>query len=625
MTSTVGSPTWLTGRVLPGLLALAATLGATPAQAAGPATPPADLILLGGEIVTMDDDAPRARALAITSGKITAVGDRNDVLRERGPNTEVVDLHGKTVVPGLQDSHIHMRSLGWEANNVADLSLTLTQEDIVREVAAHMRRLRVKPGDWVLGKRWDEDKYAGGMVSRWQLDRVTPRNPVRLDKGPFGVAVNTKVFELMGIRDNDPSTWPSWWLTNPAELTPFDTIVRERRRIRMVDGQTRTLEVPNGVFINGAANLIQAHPPGTEVRYYDGVIPGTFESEVESLRDGAKHLLSFGITAVQNAISEDAGASFREASRRGWLKPLRVANNWEGAFTAEPPAEIGARLDEIVNGGLFGGDRFLRLTGTKWVADDEWLSEPWAIGDEPYYGGPLVDNETRMAQFREAVRRGFSLHTHATGDAGIRQVTDQYMQLIDELRAADPDAAPRWGIEHGFLPAEAKTNVLADMARYGIVASVQPLWRFQHSNYRGIYGPERFARMNPIRSLMRAGVTVAAGSDFYANSVDPWLGIYAMTTREAQNEPLTGVNERIGIHDALRTYTLNGAIYAGDERIRGSLEVGKYADLVVLDIPSIDLLERDPSLLLRMHRRVLWTLVEGQTGYRSNRLGPSQS
>lgn len=597
--------------LLVGLCALAA-----PAAAQADA----DLILTGGEIVTMDEDAPRARALAVEDGAITAIGDPEDVDDERGPGTEVVDLRGKTVIPGLQDSHIHFVPLGWELANSAELTFALSQQDVLDAVRA---RAAAQPGGWIVGNRWDEYKYAGGMVTRWQLDEIAPDRPVSLDRVYRGVAVNTMVLSLMGIRDDDPSTWPSWWLQDPADFTFEDKILRAPRTIT-VDGQTRTVNVPTGVFVGSRASaLVTARPPEM-----------AFEDEVASLRDGSREMLRLGVTAIVDA-SQEGGDAYREAARRGWLQPLRVANMYEGTFRTHAPDAIGARLDRRAAEGKFGGDRFLRMTGVKFYTDggvgtrSAWLSQPFnrwqEIERERNFGVPVVENDAyRLAQFREAARRGWSLHSHATGDRGMRQVTDQYMKLIDGIRITDPDFDPRWSIEHAYLPLEPRTMTVFDMAEYGIIASVQPVFGWQlGQSFRDNLGTGRFARLNPIRSYRRAGVTVAAGSDYGVAHYNPWLGVYAMLTRNVQGTRyVSGPAERVGIEDALRAYTINGAYATFDDDIRGSLRVGKLADLAVLDIPSIRELDANPSLALRMDERVLWTLVEGRTGYRRQ---PSQS
>ena len=136
----------------------------------------------------------------------------------RGPNTEIFDLSDKTVIPGLQDSHIHFLSLGSDITYEAELTFAETAEEIVAEMVGLEERMDPELGEWLVGNRWDQYKYPE-MVTRWQLDEVAPNNPILLNRVYRGVAVNTRVFEMMGIEDEVPSTWPAWWLEDPADFT----------------------------------------------------------------------------------------------------------------------------------------------------------------------------------------------------------------------------------------------------------------------------------------------------------------------------------------------------------------------------------------------------------------------
>ncbi|MEU8343401.1 amidohydrolase [Spirillospora sp. NPDC048832] len=579
----------------------------------------ADLILTGGQIVTMGAKRPFAKALAIADGKIVAVGSEPSVMRERGARTKVVDLRGKTVIPGLQDSHLHLAPLGWEMENTAELSFAVSQADVLEAVRRHIERRDPEPGEWIQGVRWLDNKYPGGMVDRWQLDALAPDNPVWLARTNGGMAVNTKVFEKMGIRDDDPSTWPDWWLEDPPDFTPADRILRERRTITTVDGRTRELEVPNGVFIGAhggspALGLLTVKPPAP-----------THEEMLQSIRDGSREMLSLGVTAF---VQPSGGiADYREAYARGWLQPLRLANGYLGSFRTQSPETVGAALASAE--GAFSGNPDLEMTGVKFFADGgaqtrtAWLSEPmrdWeTIDGKPNFGVQVADDALREAQYRAAADRGWNLHTHATGDRAMRQAVDLYSKIIDDK--GGPRGDFRWTIEHGYLPMEPGTRVIDDMARYGIVESIQPNWNYQSgAAFLDNSGPERFARVNPVRSYLRAGVVTAAGSDYGTNHWDPWLGVYSMLTRKVMgSDHVAGPDERVKILDALKTYTINGAYAVRQETARGSLERGKLADLVVLDLGDIRDLDRHPELSLGMDQRILWTLVGGKTAYKAER------
>ena len=190
----------------------------------------ADIIFINGNVVTVNETFSRAQALAIWKGKIIAVGSNSDVMPLKGLKTRVVDLKGKTILPGLQDSHIHFLSLGSELHNEAELTMARSAEEIIEAVKELKQRFNPAPGEWIQGNRWDQYKYPE-MFTRWQLDEIAPDNPVRLSRVYRGVAVNTKVFNLMGIKDEEPSTWPNWWLKDPSDFTFEDKIYRAPRKL----------------------------------------------------------------------------------------------------------------------------------------------------------------------------------------------------------------------------------------------------------------------------------------------------------------------------------------------------------------------------------------------------------
>ncbi len=580
--------------------------------------PYADVIFTHGQIVTVADGFPLEEALAIKDGKVISVGSNKAVLVHRGPPTKVVDLSGKTIIPGIQDSHNHAMTLGHTLKYSADLDFAKDAEDILRSVAELKDRRSLAAGEWLNAFRWDQYKYPK-MVTRWQLDSVAPENPVCLYRVYRGVAVNTEVFRLMGIKDDDPDTWPEWWLKDPSEFTFEDKIFRELRTIT-VNGAKQELEIPTGVFVgmNGVA-LVTVWSRAQ-----------TFDEHVESVRVGSLELLRFGVTAI---VDPSSGMGYvmrvyQEAYNRGWL-PIRVAAVYEGIFHAVPPEEIRKHFAALKLNRL--GDRFLKWQGAKYYADggagsrSSWLSESFARWEEyegkPNLGLPVVADDTvREAQFRAALDYGWDLNTHCTGDRSMRQTMDLYMKFMDEIRTTKPDADLRWSLIHAYLPIEPSTMVLPDMAKYGIVASVNPnfIWELGQS-FETNLGPERMKRVLPFRSYVEGGVRIASGSDYYVAHHNPWLGFYAMLTRREQiTGKVLGKDETVGIEDALRSYTINGSYLTYDDDIRGTLEVGKLADLVVLDIPSIRDLEANPELCFEMEKKILLTLVEGKVGYQKD-------
>ncbi len=596
---------------------LGASVGALvlllPAVAGAQWYPEPDLVLTGAEVRTVDAEDRLAEALAIKDGRVVAVGTAAEVAALGGPNTRTVDLSGKTVIPGIQDSHIHFLSLGRDITTGVELSYAESAEGIVAGVRDRIAESRIAPGEWVVGRRWDQFKYPQ-MVTRWQLDAAAPENPVALYRVYRGVAVNTEVFRRMGIEDGASSTWPTWWLEDPDNFTFEDQILRESREL-VVDGATVTREIPTGVFLGSrASRLVTERPP-----------PDDFEDDVESVRLGVEEMLSLGVTSIVDPSSR-MGHNMRvyqEAANRGHLQ-LRIAAVYEGTFNTHAPEAISTHLDGIKVNNL--GDRFLRWRGVKVYGDggvgtrSAWMSEPFHMWDElegeRNLGNPVVESyPEREAQYRAIRSHGWDLHTHSCGDQAMRQTVDLYMKLLDEMQEASgelPDL--RWSVIHAYFPIEPKTRVLDDMARYGIVASTNPVFNWQQGfSFAANSGPGRMARLQPFRSYMRGGVIMASGSDYGVTTHNPWMGFYALLTRKDQKSGVAhGEDETVTIAEALRSYTWNGAFLTHDEEARGSLEPGKLADLVVLDLSGLDVLEEDPELLFSMRERVVAAMVEGE-------------
>ena len=574
--------------------------------------PSADIIFTNGKIVTVDTNFTIAQALAIKDGKLIAVGTNNDALAFRGPNTKVLDLAGKTVIPGLQDSHIHFLGLGEAVTYETDLSYAKNAQDIVRAISDLKQRRSLRPGEWIRGTKWDQYKYPE-MVTRWQLDAVSPQNPIRLDRTYRGIAVNSEVFRQMGINDEKPETWPAWWQKDPDNFTYEDKIFRQKRRLNLDGGETREVEVPTGVFLGSRAVALVTKSPTAY----------TFDQDVESVKTGSEEMLRLGVTSVVDPSSR-MGYNMRvyqEAFNRGWVT-VRISAVYEGTFNTQTPDFIRQRLDAVKVNNL--GNAFLRWRGTKFYGDggigsrSAWLSEPFDHSDEiegsPNLGAPVMaDYATREAQYRAAVDYGWDLHTHACGDQAMRQVVDLYMKLLDEIKRKQPNYAGRWSVIHAYQPMEPKTNMLADMKKYGIIAVPNPVFNWQQgTGFANNIGPERMARLQPFRSYIKSGVMMASGSDFGVTTHNPWMGFYALLTRKDQTTGKAfGPDETVDIKDALRSYTINGAYLTYEDKFKGTLEVGKIADLVVLDIPSIDALQQNPEMCFQMENRIMMTMVEG--------------
>jgi predicted amidohydrolase YtcJ len=300
-----------------------------------------------------------------------------------------------------------------------------------------------------------------------------------------------------------------------------------------------------------------------------------------------------------------------------------VAASYEGIVFKQTPEELSTHFETLKVNNI--GDAHLRLRGAKIYGDGgpsargSWLTHAYEPieGAEPDFGAPVQpDYAKREAQYRVLVDLGWDLHTHSTGDAAMLETVRLYAKFLDEIKAKRPDADLRWSVEHANMPLDTP-EVMEKMAKYHIVASVQPVMVSELGHAWQInLGKERMAHSVPVASYMKSGVLVVSGSDYGVTPFDPWLGVYAMVTRKDKNTgEIYGTAERVSLQDALKTYTINGAYASYDEKTRGSLDVGKVADLVVLDLASLDEFERNPELLRTASARIVATLVDGVARY----------
>lgn len=583
--------------------------------------PRADTIFHNGRIMTMADARPLAAAIAIRGEHILGVGSFEELKPLAGAQTRTYDLNGRTVIPGINDTHIHVRDLGFDQSNSVNLiegarSIALVQR-LLRERLEQLRKdgrlgrwtypTTGETGPWLFGNSWTQDRLVEKrMTNRHELDAVSRDIPISLVRLYNGIAVNTKVFELLGIRFGDPTTYPDWFKKDPPNLPPGDVIFRDRES-----------GLPDGVFL------------GTEApRLVAKAIPSkTFEQQVDSLVSGLKVLASFGVTSIVEAGSQIGRVTKAyQAARAAGPLPLRVTI-YDGWYRSGDPEGLGDPKAIAERAKLLGspntGDRMFRVRGIKSSADggvgsrSAALSVPYLPSAADRLGrsnsGVLRDPDTeyRFKQFEPLAEHGWEIHTHACGDVAIRQTMDVYRRLLDRIKAKNPAADPRWSIIHNYLPNEPGTSVIKEMADYGVIAAIQPAFLYyQGDSFLANLGPERMARHTPFQTFLKAGILMAYGSDYPSNSADPWAGLYAMRTRKDQiTGRAFGPEERLSMQDALEVMTINGAYLTFDERERGSLEAGKLADLVVIDADLANARDED---LPTMASKVVLTMVGGR-------------
>ena len=548
-------------------LAVLALLLASPALAQ-----PADIVLRGGNIVTVDNDWSIAHAAAIRGGKFLVVGSDAQVVPFIGPNTQVIELAGKTVVPGLIDTHLHQL---FHALNGPAVQLLGTKSVAEVQKAVADRVTRTEAGKWVTASMgWHESILEEGrMPTRHELDPVSPNNPVFIPRGGHVVTVNSKALELAGITKDTP---------NPEG----GIIVRDEK------GEA------TGMLLQNAANLVRR------------VLPPPPANVPELLKAAMRDLNSYGIVGVvEPGVDERQIALYRAVHDAGDMT-VRTDVLYR-AMRKEDVAKGIAALKAQKNSDM------LRFVGIKFPLDGGVeggrMTWPYRLvpGEQTNaaYRGVLLLPPGGEDEYVEGLKlvadAGLQAQTHAVGDETIDLIVRAYERVSKEKPIGDL----RWLIMHLFHPSDA---ALKKMAELGIAATMQDHPVLLGHNQRRWWGNEHAAYAIPIRKTIDAGVLVGGGTDGPVVPVDPYLSMWWMTTRQVLKGYTLGKEHAITPKEALTLYTINNARIMGVENERGSIEVGKLADVAVL---SQDILSVAPDAI--RDTKALMTVVGGKIVYRN--------
>ena len=552
-------------------------------ETAPAASESADLVLLGGRVVTMDEALPEAEAVAVRGDRIVAVGTRAEISPLIGEATEVVDLAGRLVVPGFVESHGHFLGLG-NSRMILDLTTATSWEEIVamvRDAAAD-----TPPGTWIQGRGWHQEKWTtpparlvDGVPLHHELSAVSPDHPVLLTHASGHAAfANARALELGGIGPTTPDP-------------EGGTIVRD------ASGE------PTGLLRETAQRLVGAAVSGA-AEVTAGERMAELRRQVELAGEEA---LAHGVTSFH-----DAGASFEDIDG---FKALAD----EGALPVrlyvmvrrESNAEMAEKLASYRMVGY--ADHFLTVRAIKRQIDGAlgshgaWLLDPYEDLSETT-GLVLETVEDIEETARLALQHGYQVNTHAIGDRANREVLDIYQRTF-EAAGASGDTL-RWRIEH------AQHLHPDDVARFkelGVVAAMQAV----HGTSDGPWVPERVgeerARTGAYlwRSLLDAGVVIANGTDVPVERIDPIANFYSSVTRRMAHGEAFYPEQRMTREEALRSYTSAGAFAAFQEDVLGSITPGKLADLVVLSADILTVPEEEIR-----DARVDLTVLAGEVRYR---------
>jgi predicted amidohydrolase YtcJ len=552
-------------------------------------TGPVDLIFVNGAVYTVDAARAWAKAVAVSDGRIVAVGGDTEVRAIAGGGTEVVDLGGRMLLPGFQDAHAHPAPSGLDllrCNLAEDYSLPAYEHIVAEYAAAH-------PDDsWIAGSGWSMDVFPGGNPPKEALDRVVPDRPVRLwSRDGHSVWVNTRALEIAAVTAGTPDPVDGW-------------IVRDER------GE------PAGALHEGACDLVEKHVP-----------EATAGDWVAGLRAAQTYLHALGITAWQDAIVGGHYATldpYLSFARSGELTARVVGALWWDRHRGLE------QIDDLLDQRERGRAGRFRATSVK-IMQDGVIENFTAAVLEPYLDADGRPTENRGKSFvdpgelKAAVTRldaeGFQVHIHAIGERAVREALDAY----EAARSANGSNDNRHHIAHIQV---IHPDDLPRFRELGVTANAQPLWAVNEGQMLNLtipfLGPERSGWQYPFGSLVRSGARVAMGSDWSVSSPNPlWEMHVAVNRTSPPGYEYGGGNlepflpgERLDLPTAIAGFTINSAYVNHLDDVTGSIEMGKRADLVVLDRNPFE----HPADRLA-DARVVRTLVDGARVFDAGDLG----
>ena len=564
----------------------------------------ADLVITNGKVITVDSDFSTVQAAAVKDGKIIAAGTNEEVAALTGKDTQVLDIKGKSMLPGINDAHIHAALFGGTRPPLfidAGYPTVKSIGDIVDMVGKKVKT--AQPGEWIRGGGWDEGYLEDCLANperhptRLDLDPVSPNNPVCLsDMSYHMIWVNSKALELAGITASTPAPAGGEIVRDPTTGEPTGILQ----------------ELPAQALVMGI------------------IPPWTREQKREAILSAMKELNSLGITSITEGALGPGGSTFQ-----GGLFSAECISIYNDLYNE---GKLTVRVNIMLLFGEYGkctlqdfqqglsymgihtgfGNEWLRIAGVKIFADGvpvppartSWLYEEYA--DAPGVKGSLVvPGETDEERYNELInmivyahKSGFQVGVHATGDRAIDACVDGFIKAMKE----EPKELRHYVIHGDFTTPQCAKR----MADYNIGVNAQPGIKWTVSDLMDIViGKDRSARHWPLRMLIDAGVHVGASSD--APVVYPnWKqGVQSAVLRESKaTGKVSGPEHRITLGEAIRAYTIAGAWQDRMENVKGSIEVGKLADFCVLDE---DILTVDPHHITDI--RTLMTIVEGKIVY----------
>jgi predicted amidohydrolase YtcJ len=510
-----------------------------------------EIVLYNGNFWTVDPRQPRAQAVAISGGRFLAIGSNEEVLPLAAGNAKKIDLGGKTVLPGFIDAHSHPAEAGLSHLRMVDCDLR-SIADILK--ALHERAAKTPPGEWVLGFKYDDTKTSEGRpLTRVELDASVPDHPAFVQhRGGHTAWVNSQAIKLAKIDDHTP---------DPAG--------------GMYDHDPATGHLTGRVRENGRVT-------------FEKIIPSNFtrDDHREGVRLISQMMTRTGITSVTDAMGTPEDLRGYEDAREAGQLNMRVYCHIYQAF-----------MDQMLAAGVKTGlgDEWVKVGAQKMICDGS-ISERTARLSQTYIGRPddfgiLVTSEEELyQQARKAHAAGWQLATHANGDVGIDTTLRVYERLQKELPRKDG----RYRLEHCTV---VNDSLIARIKALGAIPTPFSTYAYYHGEKMKEYGADRVNHMFALRSFIDAGIRPTQASDYPPGPFEPMMALQSEVTRADAKGNVWGPQQRITLEEAIRVGTINGAYASYEENVKGSIEPGKFADLVVL---KRDVFKEDSSNIINI-------------------------
>lgn len=552
----------------------------------------ADTILFNGKIIAVDHDFSIFEAVAIKDGKILDAGSNENIQNLSGDHTTTLDLKGKVVIPGIIEGHVHPIPA-----SQSELFQEIPDLHTIEEVLAwiYYEAQKKQEGEWIIHPKFFATRMTGMRPpSLEELDSVAPHNPVFLN-GSYGGVVNSSAFIYSDLKS--PFNYPG--------------ILKDENT-----------GLPNGLLLSSALKLIKIDKSRD--------IPDSIK--LEALKRMLYHYNQVGITSICSGIGTSENLNlFKALKERGDLT-VRVFQNIRIPFSPHGPKNDNYEALKKLGYKTGDGDEWVKVGSLKATIDGgiltgtAFLREPWGkdskdiygITNPDYRGILMISKEELINIVSAAAESGWKFTAHVTGGGGV----DTLLAAYQEVNKVSPITDRRFSIIHGNFFTPESIQIMSDL---GIYADMQPAWFYKDADLLNkVLGEERITTFHPYRSLFDADIIVNGGSDHMVkldsrtsiNPYNPFLSMWTVIARETERGTNIVPEEALSREQALRMYTINNAYASFEENLKGSIEPGKFADLVIL---SHDILTCPEDLIKEI--KVLMTMVDGKIVYENNEMG----